>query len=154
MNIAEESPEKPDVDMEKPVEEKEDAEDDEDDEESNGELIKVLDPLQLQPALDPSKFENISNIRALRLLNDVDIRPAPPPPAGTKRVSPGHRLKDLQQWQEIYRGPTVWIYDARSNTDRSVRLVWQQNNVFGAATQVFIFIFIRSTLLAHSCLLY
>jgi len=115
-----------DVDMDA---DKNEGEDDDDEDDEPGVLVKILDPVDKK-----AEFENISNIKALRLLNDVDIRPAPSPPVGTKRISPGHRLKDLQQWQEVYTGPTIWIYDAKSNTDRSVRLVSQQNNVYGTAT--------------------
>lgn len=86
---------------------------------------------------DPSqraRLENISNLTASRLFNDVDIRPAPVPPAGTKRIKPPNRLVDFHGWQEIYTGKTVWIYDSKSNADQCVRLVSQQGAMYGTAT--------------------
>ncbi|KZT11003.1 uncharacterized protein LAESUDRAFT_644173 [Laetiporus sulphureus 93-53] len=83
---------------------------------------------------DRARFANLSNLGALRLLNDVDIRPAPTPPPGTKRIKPPNRLVDHDGWQEVYTGKTVWIYDARSNTDQCVRLVSQQSDFYGTAT--------------------
>ncbi|KAK0241257.1 hypothetical protein EDD85DRAFT_818206 [Armillaria nabsnona] len=107
--------------------------DDESDEESeaSGQLIKVID--SSTPG-ERSLFQDISNLRALRLVNDVDIRPAPTMPAGTKRVSPPNRLVDRSGWQEIYSGVNIWIYDSRSNTDQSLRLVSQEGDVYGTAT--------------------
>ncbi|KAJ8469456.1 hypothetical protein ONZ51_g8981 [Trametes cubensis] len=69
------------------------------------------------PPAERAKFAGISNLAALRLLNDVDMRRAPAPPAGTKRVRPPNRLVDHDGWQEVYSGKTVWIYDAKSNQD-------------------------------------
>ncbi|KAJ7124947.1 hypothetical protein C8R44DRAFT_668843 [Mycena epipterygia] len=110
------------------------GDDESDDESTDGlsaPIIKIIDPVTEQ---DKSIVQNISNLSALRLLNDVDIRPAPSPPAGTKRVSPPNRLVDKKGWQEIYTGLTIWVYDARSNTDQCVRLVNQQGDVYGTAT--------------------
>ncbi|KAI0683228.1 hypothetical protein BC835DRAFT_1296561, partial [Cytidiella melzeri] len=84
-----------------------------------------------------SSLTNISNLSALRLLNDVDIRPIPtPPPPGTKRLRPANRLVDIDGWQEVYRGKMLWIYDARSNMDQCVRVVSQTSasGVYGSAT--------------------
>ncbi|KAJ7647530.1 hypothetical protein FB45DRAFT_893676 [Roridomyces roridus] len=112
-----------------------DDEDDSDsDEESGGlsaPLIKLINP---QTEQDRALVQNISNLRALRLLNDVDLRPAPTPPAGTKRYSPPNRLVDKKGWQEIYSGLTIWVYDAQSNTDQCARLVSQEGGVYGTAT--------------------
>ncbi|KAJ7251810.1 hypothetical protein B0H12DRAFT_1018386, partial [Mycena haematopus] len=115
------------------------ADDDGDDDDSDDEsteglvapIIKIIDPASEQ---ERSIFQNISNLRALRLLNDADIRPAPAPPAGTKRYSPPNRLVDKKGWQEIYTGPTIWIYDAASNADQCARLVSQQSDIYGTAT--------------------
>ncbi|KAK0226404.1 hypothetical protein IW262DRAFT_1361871 [Armillaria fumosa] len=106
---------------------------DESDEESeaSGQLIKVIDPSTPE---ERSLFQDISNLRALRLVNDVDIRPAPTVPAGTKRISSPNRLVDRSGWQEIYSGVNIWIYDSRSNTDQSLRLVSQEGDVYGTAT--------------------
>ncbi|EKM54531.1 uncharacterized protein PHACADRAFT_175053 [Phanerochaete carnosa HHB-10118-sp] len=79
-------------------------------------------------------LQDISNLTALRLFNDVDIRPAPAPATGEKRIKPPNRLVDYHGWQEIYIGKTLWIYDARSNTDQCVRLVGQQGAMYGTAT--------------------
>ena len=81
-------------------------------------------------------FNNISNLTALRLLNDVDIRPCPTPQAGAKRTNPPHRLIDQGGWQEIYTGHTLWIYDAQSNTDQCVRLVSGHSDIYGTATYI------------------
>ncbi|KAF9474570.1 hypothetical protein BDN70DRAFT_936546 [Pholiota conissans] len=94
-------------------------------------IIKVLDATD--PA-DRARLSNISNIAALRLFNDVDVRPTPAPPAGTKRISPPNPLIDQTGWQEIYTGKTLWIYDARSNTDECARLISQQPDFYGTAT--------------------
>ncbi|KAJ7287386.1 hypothetical protein C8J57DRAFT_1430968 [Mycena rebaudengoi] len=111
-----------------------DGEDSSDDESTEGiqaPIIKIIDPVSDS---DKSLVHNISNLAALRLLNDVDIRPSPPPPAGTKRYSPPNRLVDKHSWQEIYSGLTVWVYDAQSNADQCVRLVNQEGDVYGTAT--------------------
>lgn len=83
-----------------------------------------------------ARFAGISNLAALRLLNDVDIRAAPSPPTGTKRIKPPHRLVDHDGWQEVYAGKTVWIYDARSNVDQCVRLVSGAGGPYGTASCV------------------
>lgn len=79
-------------------------------------------------------LNGISNLTALRLLNDVGIRLSPSPPAGANRIKPGNRLIDKGGLQEIYIGKTIWIYDRQSNVDESVRLVSQQGDVYGTAT--------------------
>ncbi|KAI1794099.1 hypothetical protein LXA43DRAFT_157956 [Ganoderma leucocontextum] len=82
-----------------------------------------------------AKLTGISNLAALRLLNDVDVRRAPAPPRGTKRIRPQNRLVDHDGWQEVYSGKTVWIYDDKSNQDQSVRLVSQRGTpMYGTAT--------------------
>jgi len=96
-------------------------------------LIKVVDPMSTEHRLN---FDKMSNLTALRLLNDVDIRLSPSPPPGTPRIYPPNRLIDQAGWQEIYSGLTIWIYDALSNTDQCVRLVSQQGNMYGTATYV------------------
>ena len=96
-------------------------------------LIKVVNPTSTQDRLI---FNNISNLTALRLLNDVDIRLSPSPPPGTTRINPPNRLIDQAGWQEIYSGMNIWIYDTLSNIDHCVRLVSQQGNVYGTATYV------------------
>ncbi|KAF9445907.1 hypothetical protein P691DRAFT_805016, partial [Macrolepiota fuliginosa MF-IS2] len=91
-------------------------------------IIKVL------PTSSDPLFDNISNLTALRLFNDVDIRLAPSPLPGTNRVKPSNRLIDYGGLQEIYSGKTIWIYDGQSILDESVRLVSQQGDVYGTAT--------------------
>ncbi|KAI0328624.1 hypothetical protein GY45DRAFT_1347039 [Cubamyces sp. BRFM 1775] len=87
------------------------------------------------PPAERAKFAGISNLAALRLLNDVDVQRAPAPPAGTKRVRPPNRLVDHDGWQEVYSGKTVWIYDAKSNQDQCARLVSQKSAaMYGTAT--------------------
>jgi len=96
-------------------------------------IIKVINPTSTQ---DRAIFSNISNLSALRLMNNVDIRTAPSLPAGTKRITPPNRLIDQGGWQEIYSGMNIWIYDAQSNADQCVRLVGQEGDVYGTATSV------------------
>jgi hypothetical protein len=43
-------------------------------------------------------------------------------------------LIDLDGWQEIYHGKTIWIYDAKSNVDQCVRLVSHHSDFYGTAT--------------------
>ncbi|KAJ6593667.1 hypothetical protein B0H19DRAFT_1091489 [Mycena capillaripes] len=111
-----------------------DGDDESDDESADGlsaPIVKIIDPVSEQ---DRAIVQNMSNLGALRLLNDVNIRPAPAPPAGTKRYSPPNRLVDKKGWQEIYTGLTIWVYDTQSNIDQCVRLVSQQSDVYGTAT--------------------
>ncbi|KAJ4468324.1 hypothetical protein J3R30DRAFT_3831356 [Lentinula aciculospora] len=106
-------------------------ESDESEDETEGKLIKVVNPAQPE---ERAIFEQISNIRALRLFNDVDIRPAPPVPSGSKRISPPNPLIDFAGWQEIYTGVTLWVYDSKSNVDQSARLVSLEGDIYGTAT--------------------
>ncbi|KAI0958563.1 hypothetical protein AcV7_004353 [Taiwanofungus camphoratus] len=108
----------------------EDMDEDEDEDDQHFPIVFVLDG----PASYRQKFINISNLTALRLLNDVDIRRAPMPPPGTKRIKPPNCLVDHDGWQEIYTGKTVWIYDANSNVDQCAKLVGQQGGPYGTAT--------------------
>jgi hypothetical protein len=106
-------------------------EDTEDDDSSDPSLqiITVIDaPLEMR-----GFFTDISNLTALRRLDDVDIRKIQIPP-NTKRINPGNRLIELDGWQEIYQGKTVWIYDAKSNVDQCVRLVSPHSDFYGTAT--------------------
>ncbi|TFY76352.1 hypothetical protein EWM64_g7661 [Hericium alpestre] len=106
-------------------------EEEEDDEEEPLVFFSVLNPE------DPAKRQRItgiSNLTALRLLSDVSIRSAPPVPQGEKRIKPGNRLVDLDGLQEVYEGKTLWIYDAKSNSDQSVRLVNQKGDTYGTAS--------------------
>jgi len=108
-----------------------DADEEEDSDSEISDIVKILDP---SDEADKIKLTNISNITALRLFNDVDIRLAPVPPAGTKRISPPNPLIDLGGWQEIYTGKNLWIYDARSNADECVRVVGQAGDFYGTAS--------------------
>jgi hypothetical protein len=94
-------------------------------------LVKVVNPVSPEHRLI---FNNMSNMTALRLLNNVDIRLCPSPPPGTTRINSPNRLIDQGGWQEIYSGPNIWIYDTLSNTDQCVRLVSQQGSMYGTAT--------------------
>jgi len=93
-------------------------------------IIKILDP----SPLDRPVYNDMSNLSALRLFNDVDIRQAPAPPTGSTPIQPSNRLIDHGGWQEIYSGMTIWIYDGQSNIDQSIRLVSQEGDVYGTAT--------------------
>lgn len=120
-------------DIQKPTsDEADDNESDSSNEPSD--FLKILNPVEQS---DRIKFTNISNLRALRLFNDVDIRPTPERSAETKPISPPCPLIDVLGWQEIYSGKNIWIYDTLSNVDRSVRVVSQTSDFYGTATYVF-----------------
>jgi hypothetical protein len=113
-----------------------------DDAPEDGEADDEAEPTSIFSVLNPDDvaqrraLEHISNLTALRLLNDVDIRPAPPLPAGEKRVKPPNRLVDCDGWQETYAGKILWVYDSKSNADQCVRLISQQSAMYGTATCV------------------
>jgi len=94
-------------------------------------IISILDP---SPEVRPY-FSEISNLTALRLLNDVDLRKLTIPP-NTKRFNPPNPIVDYDGWQEIYHGKTLWIYDATSNRDECARLVSKRSDSYGTATLV------------------
>ena len=95
----------------------------------SGPIIAVLDP---GPEIRPY-FSEISNLTALRLLNDVDLRKLTIPP-NAKRFNPPNPIVDYDGWQEIYHGKTLWIYDATSNQDQCARLVSKRSDFYGTAT--------------------
>jgi hypothetical protein len=107
-----------------------DEDEDEDEEPSDSSpIITVLNaPLETR-----GLFSNISNLTALRLLNDVGLKPVILPP-NIKRIKPQNRLIDLHGWQEIYHGKTIWIYDQKSTLDQCVRLVSPEPDFYGTAT--------------------
>jgi hypothetical protein len=92
-------------------------------------IISILDP---SPEVRPY-FSDISNLTALRLLNDVDLRKLTIPP-NTKRLNPPSPIVDYDGWQEIYHGKTLWIYDATSNQDQCARLISKHSDFYGTAT--------------------
>ena len=85
------------------------------------------------------RLTGISNLKALRLFNDIDIAIVPVRSPDTQRIKPGNRIMDLNGFLEVYTGDLVWVYDAQSNRDRSVRLVNQKCETYGAATYVVLF---------------
>jgi hypothetical protein len=126
-----------------------DGEDEEDDDEGHNDdnevspnplslksapIFHVIDPPTSNPARE--RLAGITNLTAMRLFNDVDVRRVPGPPRGVPPIKPPNRLVDYQGWQEVYTGKIVWVYDAKSNTDQSVRLVSQKSSdsVYGTAT--------------------
>jgi hypothetical protein len=90
----------------------------------------------VNPTEPPARLAltGISNLAALRLLSDVNVRPAPPRPEGVKVHQPANRLIDHHGLQEVYQGKGVWIYDGQSNVDESVRVVSLQGDIYGTAT--------------------
>lgn len=104
---------------------------DSDDSSDEMSIIKMIDPTTPE---ERSLLHDISNLTALRLLNDVDIRPSPDRPPGTKPISPPNPLVDQGGWQEIYFGKNIWIYDSRSNFDECVRVISQVGDIYGTAT--------------------
>ncbi|RDX55070.1 hypothetical protein OH76DRAFT_1397418 [Lentinus brumalis] len=124
-------------------EDAEDSEDDDDDDDDDQDFeddhVRVGFPIfYVINAKSPDKramLSGISNLAALRLLNDVDVQRAPNPPQGTKRIRPPNRLVDHHGWQEVYFGKSLWIYDAKSNEDQCVRVVSQKGAaLYGTAT--------------------
>ncbi|KAG1890371.1 hypothetical protein F4604DRAFT_1710217 [Suillus subluteus] len=110
----------------------EDDSDESDDENSLSAIFHVVNPSLPQ---ERALLTNISNLAALRLFNDVDVRQAPTPPPDTKRIRPPNRLVDSGGWQEVYVGKNLWIYDAKSNSDQCVRVVSQtSSDMYGTAT--------------------
>ena len=94
-----------------------------------GPIIAVLDPgLEIRPY-----FSEISNLTALRLLNDVDLRKLTIP-SNAKRFNLPNPIVDYDGWQEIYHGKTLWIYDTTSNQDQCARLVSKRSDFYGTAT--------------------
>ncbi|KAH9957366.1 hypothetical protein BC827DRAFT_1089502, partial [Russula dissimulans] len=81
----------------------------------------------------------ISNLRALRLLFDVSVRPAPSPSTPSthshshshSHPPSRHRLTCQRGLQETYdaRGRTLWIFDSRSRADACARLVSEAGDV-------------------------
>ncbi|KAL4244151.1 hypothetical protein ABKN59_010592 [Abortiporus biennis] len=125
----------PKSDAQMEVENNDGQEEDEEEDEDDGSLPPIFTTVDPPPALQ-NRLNGISNLTALRLFNDVNIRRAPRPPPGTKRIKPGNRLIDLDGWQEIYEGKRLWLYDAKSNTDGCVRVVSPQSasSPYGTAT--------------------
>jgi len=144
-----ESPETPN-DTEMGVEGQESEDDDEDEDEDaddneQPEGSSSQPPILFHTLSPPSPSSRTylsttitSSLAALRLLNDVSLRPTPLPAIGSgiKRLKPGNRLIDHDGWQEIYVGKTIWIYDGKSNQDGCAKLVSQKSAEapYGTAT--------------------
>ena len=124
-----------DVAMQEVSEQAGNVNDEESDESSDegmiSDIIKFINPTE---EAERAQLTNISNITALRLFNDTDIRQAPSPGPNVKRISPPHPLIDQNGWQEIYTGKNLWVFDARSNNDGCVRVVSQTGDFYGTAT--------------------
>jgi hypothetical protein len=114
-----------------PMDVEDDGDESSDSEDGRPPIFAVIDPTE-----DDARraLAGVSNLGALRLLCDVDIRRSPPRPSDVKPVNPPNPLIDHGGFQEVYEGKGVWIYDARSNTDQSVRVVSLQGDVYGTAT--------------------
>jgi hypothetical protein len=112
-----------------------DDDDDDVDSDSSEDVVDILKIVDPQEPTERLKITDISNIAALRLFNDVDIRRAPPNPTALK-LSSQNPLIDQGGWQEIYSGKQLWIYDSRSNSDECVRVVSQAGDfkLYGTAT--------------------
>lgn len=108
-----------------------DSDDEDEDEGDPPAIFHIMNPSSPQ---ERELLVNISNLTALRLFNDVDVRPPPTPPHGVRRIDPPNRLVDCHGWQEVYQGKNVWIYDHKSNTDQCVRVVSQSGDIYGTAT--------------------
>ncbi|KAF7983785.1 hypothetical protein HWV62_19003 [Athelia sp. TMB] len=113
------------------MQEDDDESSDEEDSDPPAPIFHIINP---STPTSRSALTGISNLAALRLLNDLEIRPAPKPPAGTKPIKDANRLVDHDGWQEVYSGKQIWVYDAKSNTDGCVRVVNQSGDMYGTAT--------------------
>ncbi|KAI0093230.1 hypothetical protein BDY19DRAFT_416183 [Irpex rosettiformis] len=105
-------------------------------ESSSSEASSIFHVVNPQDIASRKQLEGISNLAALRLFSDVDVRRVHGPPAGTRRIKPPNRIIDVQGWQEFYAGKMIWIYDSKSNKDQCVRVVSQKSadGVYGSAT--------------------
>ncbi|KAK7687191.1 hypothetical protein QCA50_009695 [Cerrena zonata] len=117
-----------------------DSEDEDEDEDNAG-----SQPMPIFAIFNPSPESGLrsllastrspSNLTILRLFTDVNVRRAPIPPQDVKRIKPLNRLVDSHQWQEVYKGKGIWVYDARSNQDQTVRVVsLEGSSSYGTAT--------------------
>jgi hypothetical protein len=115
------------------------GDDDDEEEEEELALFSLVD--------DSTRFDGISNLRALRLLFDISVRAAPAQPSSSPSLSSGsahhhqkqkqhqheheHRLTRQRGLQETYdtRGRTLWIFDARSRIDGCARLVSEAGDI-------------------------
>jgi len=111
------------------AEEKEGSSDDEGDGNGNGNSNEEL--LLFSFISNPTQLNNVSNLRALRLLFDVSVRAAPAPTPTPAPLQHQHRLTNLRGLQETYdaRGRTLWIFDSRSRADGCARLVSEAGDV-------------------------
>jgi len=132
------------------------AEGDAEEEEEEGEEEGEFEGLALFSLVsDSTRFDGISNLRALRLLFDVSVRAAPGPlPAQPQSPSSlgsarhhqqkqhqhQHRLTCKRGLQETYetRGRTLWIFDARSRIDNCARLVSEAGDVATSVPHYFL----------------
>jgi len=107
-----------------------DAEDDDD-----GALEAVVMVYNPTSSAERELVNNISNLSALQLFCDADIRPAiPPPPDMNTRYKPNNVLINKNGWQLVFAGKDLWIYDAQSARDECVRVVTQAGEMYGTAT--------------------
>jgi len=66
---------------------------------------------------------NQTNLALLRLFLDVDISPSSLSPQKATEIVNKVPIFDCDGYQEVYKGPLLWAYDATSNQDGSVRLI-------------------------------
>ncbi|KIO33576.1 hypothetical protein M407DRAFT_240978 [Tulasnella calospora MUT 4182] len=113
-------------------------------------VFHIINPAPTDPLR--ALVENASNIRLLRLFNDVQIVPAPPkprPPQGDlfsgmpkkkqqqpqPEKPPSNRLVDKFGWKEVYPGRILWVFDAESNATGGVRVVNSgDDSAYGSST--------------------
>ncbi|KAG9316696.1 hypothetical protein JVU11DRAFT_2756 [Chiua virens] len=111
------------------MDEEDDSNYDSDEEDAeNAPIFRIINPSFPE---ERALLTDASNLTALRLFNDVDVRRSPPLLRNVKHIYPPNRLVDHHGWQEIYQGKNVWIYDAMSNIDQCVRVVSQSGDMYG-----------------------
>ncbi|EJD54498.1 hypothetical protein AURDEDRAFT_141344 [Auricularia subglabra TFB-10046 SS5] len=82
-----------------------------------------------------TRFDQISNIGALRLLGDLHVARALNRPLDyVGKAPPPHRLVGRDGLREVYSGPQIWVYDVQSNKDRTLRVVLGAGAMYGTAT--------------------
>ncbi|KAG8963050.1 hypothetical protein FRC03_003485 [Tulasnella sp. 419] len=114
------------------VEMKATPEDEEDSEDEPESIFHIID----MPPDQQGVLENASNLTLLRLFCDVVVIPEWKPVrkdddglfSSTKTKEKNtpwskNRLAGLNGWKEGYEGRIIWVYDAQSNRDGSLRLI-------------------------------
>ncbi|KAI0290397.1 hypothetical protein B0F90DRAFT_1653801, partial [Multifurca ochricompacta] len=122
----------PDADLDDDNDDDDGGEEESDKDEGEGEEEELTLFTLISDITAAERFNDISNLRALRLLFDVSVRAVPMQELGsTSTPTYLNQLTCLRGLQETYdtRGRTLWIFDKRSRADGCVRLVSEAGDV-------------------------